>query len=214
VAENRNRNHFDFEHEELDTGIFLENRYFDVLVEYAKAEEDDLPGRITVANRGPDASPCYVLPTLWFRNTWSWGYEKGPMGDVPGKPILKQADAPPGASAIRADHPAASIYYLYAEGTPELLFAENETNTLRLYGSPAVTSYFKDAFHRYVVEERTDAVNPAHEGAKAAAHSAAVLPPVESHVMRLIKLFPRNGDGSRPIHGSHISSKPIRIGGT
>jgi hypothetical protein len=185
AAESAKRNHFDFEYELLDTGVFQESRYFDVLVEYAKAGEEDILGRITVANRGPGAAACHVLPTIWFRNTWSWGYETGPMGDVPGKPILRRAEAPPGASAIRADHPAAGTYHFYSEGAPELLFTENETNTFRLYGAPSAALYFKDAFHRYVVEKRTDAVNPAHEGTKAAAHYAAVLPPGESLVMRL-----------------------------
>jgi len=114
VAENRKRSSRDFEYELMDTGVFKGNRYFDVQVEYAKAGPDDILSRITVANRGPEESACHLLPTLWFRNTWSWGYEKGPMGDVLQKPFMKQIVPPQGSSAIRADHSAAGTYYLYA----------------------------------------------------------------------------------------------------
>jgi hypothetical protein len=86
---NRKRGFFDFEYELLDSGVFEDNRYFEILIEYAKADQDDLLIKITITNRGPEAASCYVLPTLWFRNTWSWGYENGPMGDVAGKPHLR-----------------------------------------------------------------------------------------------------------------------------
>ena len=185
VAENRKRSHHDFEYELLDTGVFADNRYFDVQIEYAKADPDDILGRITVVNRGPDPSACHVLPTFWFRNTWSWGYAKGPMGDVPQKPRMMQIDAPEGVSAIQADHAAAGTYYLCAEGGPELLFTENETNTRRLYGSSDGNPYVKDAFHRYVIEGETGAVNPTQAGTKAAALYRAVIPPGESYTVRL-----------------------------
>ena len=185
VGENGKRNHLDFEYELLDTGVFAENRYFDVWVEYAKADPEDLLGRVTVTNRGPEASACHVLPTLWFRNTWSWGYEKGPMGDVPQRPRMQKIDSPRGSSVIQADHAAAGTYHLYLEGSPELLFTENETNTRRLHGSSDGIPYVKDAFHRYMVEGRMDAVNPAQEGTKTAALYRAVIPPGGSYTVRL-----------------------------
>jgi hypothetical protein len=185
VEASRKRGPFDFEYELLDSGIFIENRYFDVIIEYAKADPEDILARITAINRGPEAAACHILPALWFRNTWGWGYEKGPMGDVPGKPHLRRIDAPLGAAAIQADHPAAGTYYLYAEGSPELLFTENETNTLRLYGKTNGSAYVKDAFHRYVIDGQTDAVNPAREGTKTAASYLALIAAGESHAVRL-----------------------------
>ncbi len=169
VAENKRRGAFDFEYELPDTGIFAENRYFDVIVEYAKEDPNGLLIRITVANRGPDAAACHVLPTLWFRNTWSWGYEKGPMGDVHGKPVMKKIKAPEGTAAVQADHPAAGTHFLYLEKTPTLLFTENETNNTRLFGTPNAAAFVKDAFHRYLVNGEAAAVNPAQTGTKAAA---------------------------------------------
>lgn len=160
---------FDFEYELPDTGVFEDNRYFDVIIEYAKANPDDLLIRITVTNRGPDAAPCHVLPTLWFRNTWSWGYERGPMGDVHGKPKLRKIKTPEGMTAVRVDHPSAGTFLLHAEDAPVLLFTENETNTERLFGTPNATAYVKDAFHRYLVKGDASAVNPSEEGTKTAA---------------------------------------------
>ena len=167
VVENKRRGVFDFEYELPDTGVFEENRYFDVIIEYAKANPDDLLIRITVTNRGQDAAPCHVLPTLWFRNTWSWGYEKGPMGDVHGKPHLRKIKTPEGMTTVRVDHPSAGTYLLHAENAPVLLFTENETNTERLFGTPNATAYVKDAFHRYLVTGDVSAVNPSEEGTKA-----------------------------------------------
>jgi hypothetical protein len=152
-----------------DTGVFEDNRYFDVVIEYAKANPNDLLIRITVTNRGPDAAPCHVLPTLWFRNTWSWGYEKGPMGDVHGKPNLRKIRTPAGMTAVRVVHPSDGTFLLHAEGAPVLLFTENETNAERLFGTPNATAYVKDAFHRYLVNGDASAVNPSEEGTKTAA---------------------------------------------
>ncbi len=185
VTHNRQRGPFDFEYELLDTGVFEENRYFDVIFEYAKAGEEDILILINVVNRGPEAAACHVLPQLWFRNTWSWGYPKGPMGDVSGKPHLKQIDPPQGTAAVQADHPAAGTYYLYAEKSPVMLFTENETNSLRLYGAANRTPFVKDAFHRYLIDGQTDAVNPVREGTKAAAMFRATLSPGQSHSVRL-----------------------------
>jgi hypothetical protein len=185
VEQNRNRGPFDFEYELLDSRVFEDNRYFDVIIEYAKADPEDLLVRIITTNRGPETAAYHVLPTLWFRNTWSWGYEKGPMNDVSDRPYLRQIEKPDGTLVVQADHSAAGTYYLYAEGSPEMIFTENETNTLHLYGEANQTQYVKDAFHRYLIDAQTDAVNPAKEGTKTAALYSAILAPDESHVIRL-----------------------------
>jgi hypothetical protein len=185
VAENSRRGFFDFEYELLDTGIFEDNRYFDVFVEYAKADQEDILIWITVVNRGPDPADCHILPTLWFRNTWSWGYEAGPMGDVPGKPELRQIQGPNRVSTIEANHPAAGTYFLYTDGAPQLIFTENETNTERLHGRPNSNPYFKDSFHRYVIEGEQGAINPEFMGTKVAALYKRAIAPGESLAVRL-----------------------------
>ena len=185
VEENQRRGFGDLEYELLDTGCFEENRYFDVWVEYAKAGQEDIFILITITNRGPEAAACHLLPTLWFRNTWSWGYAAGPMGDVLQKPNLKQTEGPAAVSAIEAVHPAIEPYFLYAEGAPRLLFTENETNTEKLYRSPNRTPYVKDAFHRFLVAGEVAAVNPALTGTKAAALYAVNLQPGQTRHIRL-----------------------------
>ncbi len=182
VNENRQRGYQDFEYELLDTGIFNENRYFDVLIEYAKAAEDDILIQITVTNRGPDTAPCHILPTLWFRNTWSWGYPTGPMHDVDGKPMIRRLNS---TSAVEATHPAAGTHYLYADGSPDFIFTENETNRSRLYNVPNPTPYVKDSFHRYIVNGDTAAINPNNQGTKAAAVYKMNIAPGESVTVRL-----------------------------
>jgi hypothetical protein len=168
VAENRRRNALDFEYELLDTGVFGDNRYFDVFVEYAKADERDILIQITVANRGPQSAVCHVLPTLWFRNTWSWGYENGPMGEVTEKPQLKQIQGASDTETVAAYHSANGTYYLYAEDVQEFIFTENETNSKRLPNVPGNHRFNKDAFHRYLVHNEKGAVNPEREGTKMA----------------------------------------------
>jgi hypothetical protein len=190
LRENSQRGAYDGEHvrseyELLDTGVLEGDRYFDVLVEYAKASEDDVLIHIGVANRGPQAADCTILPTLWYRNTWSWGYETGPMGDVPGKPRIRQVPAPDGVLAVVARHPAAGTYHFYAAGASDLLFTENETNAERLYGLPNAAPYVKDSFHRYVVHGETGAVNPAREGTKVAALYSGSIAAGETRVVRL-----------------------------
>jgi hypothetical protein len=185
VSENGRRGFFDFEYELLDTGVFSDNRYFDVVVEYAKADQEDILVRITVVNRGPDPADCHLLPTLWFRNTWSWGYEAGPMGDVPGKPKLRQVQGPNRVSTVEANHPAAGTYFLYAEGSPELIFTENETNAERLFGLPNSSPYVKDAFHRYLVNGEKGAVNPERVGTKVAPLYQGTIAPSDSVTVRL-----------------------------
>jgi hypothetical protein len=185
VAENRRRGFYDFEYELLHTGAFNDNRYFDIYVEYAKAGQDDILIKIMAINRGPELADCWLLPTLWFRNTWSWGYKAGPMDDVPDKPCLRQTEGSEGISAIEANHPAAGTYHLYIEGASDLLFTENETNSKRLYGLPDGAVYVKDAFHRYLIQGETEAVNPARLGTKAAALYHLSLAPGEARAIRL-----------------------------
>jgi mannosylglycerate hydrolase MGH1-like protein len=159
VETNRRRSREEFEYELLDTGIFDDDRYFDVFVEYAKADAEDLLVRVTVHNRGPEAARLHVLPTLWFRNTWSWGVDDR-------KPALRKT----GPGAIEASHHELGTYVLRCDGGPELIFTENETNTQRLWGQAPASPFVKDAFHSYVIEGRREAVNPASTGTKAAAH--------------------------------------------
>ncbi len=185
VEENGRRGAQDAEYELLDTGAFGEDRYFDVFVEYAKAGEDDILVRVEVINRGPEAATCSVLPTLWFRNTWSWGYAKGPMGYAPGKPRLSKGTDRAKSRTIAADHATLGQYTLHAEGAPELLFTENETNGDRLFAVPNIFPFVKDAFHRHLIQGETGAVNPRQEGTKAAAHYTFTLEPGASVTLRL-----------------------------
>jgi mannosylglycerate hydrolase MGH1-like protein len=164
----------EMEYELLDTGIFNDDRYFDVFVEYAKGDPEDILVRISVHNRGPEAAQIHLLPTLWFRNTWSWG------DDEP-KPVLGQISD----TSIVASHPKLGDRTLQCEGAAELLFTENESNANRLWGQPNPSPYVKDAFHRYVISGEKDAVNPAHTGTKAAAHYVLDVPAGGSKVVRL-----------------------------
>ena len=186
IEENSKRGVQDSEFELLDTGIFNENRYFDVFVEFAKADEEDILIQIAIYNRGPDAATCHVLPTLWFRNTWSWGYPNGPMDDVPGKPTLRQVPSPDAnTTALEANHSALGQYHLYADGAPKLLFTENETNRNKIYGDARPQQYVKDAFERLLINNEVDAVNPHAIGTKSAAHYALVIPPQGHQTIRL-----------------------------
>ncbi len=162
VETSRRRGRNDSEYELLDTGIFNENRYFDVFVEYAKATPTDILIQISVTNRGPEAAELHVLPTLWFRNTWTW------WPDLP-KPSLRQL---PGQNTvtIETSHAELGGFLAHCDGNPQLLFTENDTNNERLFGRPNASPYVKDAFHNYVVAGRQDAVNPNQTGTKAAAY--------------------------------------------
>jgi hypothetical protein len=174
VETNKRRSREEMEYELLDTGIFDEDRYFDVFVEYAKADPEDTLVRITVHNRGPEDAQIHVLPTLWFRNTWTW--EQGEP-----KPVIGQV----GENKISASHPSLGEYTLHCEGATELLFTENESNNEKLWGQPNPTPYVKDAFHRYVISGESDAVNPAKTGTKAAAHYLLDIPAGGSKVLRV-----------------------------
>jgi hypothetical protein len=174
VETNRRRSREELEYELLDTGIFDHDRYFDVFVEYAKADPEDLLIRISVHNRGPEAAQLHVLPNLWFRNTWSWGDEET-------KPALGQV----AEDKIHASHPQLGNYTLQCEGANELLFTENESNVQRLWGQSNPTPYVKDAFHEYVINGASQAVNPSKTGTKAAAHYVLNVPARGSKVVRL-----------------------------
>jgi Glycosyl hydrolase family 63 C-terminal domain len=163
LKENRRRTKLDAEYELVDTGVFDQGRYFDVVVEYAKAEPEDLLIRISISNRGPEAAPIDVLPMLWFRNTWSWGRDDR-------RPSISAAVSPSQQTpSLVAKHWELGEYTMYCSGADALLFTENETNNERLYGVPSPTPYVKDAFHAYVVNGKREAVNPAATGTKAAA---------------------------------------------
>jgi hypothetical protein len=174
IETNGRRSRQEFEYELLDTGAFDDNRYFDVFVEYAKESPEDILVRITVHNRGPEAARLRVLPTLWFRNTWSWDEEEP-------KPSLREV----GSGTIQASHHAIGEYRLQCDGEPELLFTENESNASRLWGQPNPSPYVKDAFHEYIISGRGEAVNPAKVGTKAAAHYMLEVPGGGSKTVRL-----------------------------
>ncbi|MBK9316994.1 MAG: glucosidase [Acidobacteria bacterium] len=178
VEENRIRGRQAQEFELLDTGVFDEDRYFDVFVEYAKENPEDILIKITIANRGPEAATLDLLPTIWFRNTWSWGADAR-------KPRMKQAGRPEGLKAVEINHFYHSARRLFCDGSPELLFTENETNTELLYESPNETPFTKDGINDYIVHGRREAINPARTGTKAAAHYRLTLDPGQSRTIRL-----------------------------
>jgi hypothetical protein len=178
VAENGRRGKNDPEFELIDTGLFNDSRYFDVEIEYAKAAPDDILLRVTAYNRGPEAAPIHLLPQLWFRNIWSWGYECV-------KPSLARKDG-----GVRVLHAEGDELALYADGATALYFCENETNGARLFGEN-VTGYFKDAIHDRVIHGNANAVNPAERGTKVAAHFNATVDAGSSISIRVRLCPPR-----------------------
>jgi hypothetical protein len=163
VEENARRSRNEPSYNLLDTGIFSEHRYWDITVEYARTTPQRIHIRITAANRGPEAAILQLLPTLWFRNTWSWD-------TAPVKPVLKQLSPPSGDCwAVLAEHHTLGRYYLYGPAAAGLLFTENETNQEKLYGTENASPYTRDAFHRYLIDGETAAVNPAQSGTRFAA---------------------------------------------
>jgi hypothetical protein len=186
IEENRRRDKHAPEYELIDTGVFRERRYFDVEVEYAKADPEDILIRVRVTNRGPEQAPIDVLPTVWFRNTWSW-YPN------PTRPSLARVD---GRAVVALDEPKYGRRWLYCDGEPQLLFTENETNSQRLYGWGDATAYVKDAFDRLVVHGERSAVNPQERGTKAAAHYAITIPPGDTATLMLRLTDRAPGSGS------------------
>ncbi len=178
VSTNASRAKTDPEYELLDTGVFDDARYFDVVVEYAKATPDDVLMQVTVHNRGPDDAELHVLPTLWFRHTWSWA-------GTGAKPSLRAVTDLPGGSGVAAEHPEFGSRWFYGDRAVPVLVTENETNNERVFGTPNDTTYVKDAIDRAVVHGDADAVNPAGVGTKAALHHLLIVPAGEQATVRL-----------------------------
>jgi hypothetical protein len=198
VQTNRARRRDEFEYELIDTGVFDGDRYFDVFVEYAKAGPEDILVRITAANRGPEPAELHVLPTLWFRNTWSWGEKVE-------KPTLREAPGGKGVSAVVASHPELGERLLWCDGSPELLFTENETNSERLVQVSNRSPYVKDGLHNCVVLGRREAVNPEHRGTKAAAHYRITIGARQESVLRL-RLGPAGPGGAAAPFGKEFDA--------
>jgi hypothetical protein len=178
VTTNRSRSRNEFEYELLDTGLFDEDRYFDVFVEYAKDSPEDVLIKISVFNRGPEPASLKVLPSLWFRNVWSWG------GEVE-IPELQQIQGMKSNAIIKVVHPDLRDYYLYCEGNPDLLFTDNETNTERIFGTPNRSPNVKDGINNYIVNGKREGINPNNIGTKAAANYSITVEPGKSSVIRL-----------------------------
>jgi hypothetical protein len=178
IQTNRGRNRGDMEYELLDTGVFNEDRYFDVFVEFAKQSPEDLLIQISVSNRGPEAATLHVLPTLWFRNIWTWW---------PGtpKPLLRRVTGQPGFQTVAASHANLGERYLYCEGDIPLLFTENETNTERIFGQVNASPYVKDGINDYVVNGKLQSVNPRQSGTKSSAHYQANIGAGKTATVRL-----------------------------
>jgi len=204
IDTNRGRNRHDFEYELINTGVFDKDRYFDVFVEYAKESPEDILIQISVHNRGPEPAKIDVLPTLLFRNRWSWGQDnpRPSLRAVPGKaPIVHATEAEVGER------------YLYCDGTAELLFTENETNNEKLFKGKNRTPYVKDGINEFIVHGNSGAVNPARTGTKVAAHYQLTVRPGECEKIRL-RLTPtaaaglskayRNGDGAFGKHFDQV----------
>jgi hypothetical protein len=175
LDENRNCTRTDREFELLDTGVFDHGRYFDVFVEYAKADPEDILIKVSIANRSAEAAKFHLLPTIWFRNTWSWnGVSKNPE-------MRLCSDG----SAIEIDEPTYGKRYLYFDDSPELIFTENETNNRRLFGSENASQFVKDGINEYVLRSDTAAVNPAKIGTKAAGHYELMIAGGSEAIVRL-----------------------------
>lgn len=179
VDENRRRGRDAPEYELLDTGVFNEDRYFDIVVEYAKASAEDILIRISAVNRGPDRAQLHLLPTLWFRNTWSWNH------DAPRPSLRRTKNLEGEAAAIEVNHPYYGLRWLYCEDLPALLFTGNDTNSQRLYEADNGIPYVKDGINEYIVHGAKGAVNPKPVGTKAAAHYPLTLGPGETATVRL-----------------------------
>ncbi|MDQ1333553.1 MAG: hypothetical protein QG552_503 [Thermodesulfobacteriota bacterium] len=178
VATNRDRGRSKPEYELLDTGVFNQDRYFDVFVEYAKASPEDILIQITVHNRGPEQATLQLLPTLWFRNEWSWGEDVA-------RPVLSQLAQDKTGGIAALSHQGLGESFFYAEGASALLFTENETNTQHLVGTPNPSPYVKDGINNFIIHNKTDAVNPEKKGTKVSAHYPLTLGAGESRTIRL-----------------------------
>jgi len=183
IETNRRRSKTEMEYELINTGVFNEDRYFDVFVEYAKNGPDDILVRITATNRGPDAAELHLLPTLWFRNDWDWGTGSRKTCD---KPDIRQIEEVAGSSGVAAVHSQLGEFIMSCEGTVPLLFTDNTTNWVRLSpGNVNTRPYVKDGINDYVVNGDRDSINPAGQGTKVAAHYRRTVKPGESVTVRL-----------------------------
>src|SRR5258706_1450978 len=214
VEENRRRGKEQPEFELLDTGVFAENRYFDVFVEYAKVDVEDILIRVTAVNRGPDAATLHLLPSLWFRNTWSWGRDAR-------RPSVQIMRGGGGNAGAELEHWQYGKRWLVCAGQPELLFTENETDFQRLYGGKN-RSYVKDGFHEYVIRGNKAAVNPEQVGTKMAALYRQELGPGESVTVKLRLTdreprtatnnnLPATGTFNGPVHAEVAEAVPDTI---
>ena len=193
VEENRRRGKRELEFELIDTGVFDDNRYFDVTIEYAKAGPDDILIRIEATNRGPEPAPLHLLPTVWFRNTWSWGLDER-------RPKLRR-DASAEAAAIKLDHYYYGSRWLYCEGSPALVFTENDTNNQRIFDYENPSPYVKDGINDFVVHGVKTAVNPNDYGTKAAAHYVSTVASGETMIVRL-RLSPTAPASAERLNGT------------
>jgi hypothetical protein len=178
VEENRRRGRSSPEFELLDTGVFNESRYFDVCVEYAKVGVEDILVKISVANRGPEMAALHLLPSLWFRNTWSWGADLR-------RPSVRKAPGVPGCACAEFEHWQYGKRWFICQGQPDLLFTENETDFARIFNVPNRSPYVKDAFHEYLIRGKKDAINPRQTGTKMAAYYPLQLGPGETKTIKL-----------------------------
>jgi len=194
VATNRDRGRDKPEYELLDTGVFDQDRYFDVFVEYAKASPEDMLIQITVHNRGPEPATLQLLPTLWFRNDWSWGEEVA-------RPALRQLAQDKTGGVVAISHRDLGERFYFAEGVSEFLFTENETNTERLVGTPNPSPYVKDGIDNYIVHGKKDAVNSEKKGTKVSAHYPLTLGAGESRTIRLRLSDQPTGDSQKALGG-------------
>lgn len=208
VEENGRRSRRDPEFELVDTGVFKDNRYFDVFAEYAKHAPDDLLIRLTVANRGPETATLHLLPTIWFRNTWIWGCSHEGCSMKPRIALDKE-------NLLLLEHETLNRYFFEvgpdSKGqTPPLLFTDNETNFKRLYGVENESKFVKDAFHEYIIGGRKDAVNPKNQGTKVAARYVLELKPGESQTVRL-RLFSETEAAFKPDVATFDNTFALRI---
>jgi hypothetical protein len=178
VAENARRNRTQPEFELMDTGVFAENRYFDVFVEYAKADVEDILIKLIVVNRGPEAATLHLLPSLWFRNTWSWGKDNR-------RPTMRKTVGPENCRCVEVQHWQYGKRWLLCAGQPQLLFTENETNYERVFSGKSPTPFVKDAFHEYLIHKNQAAINPQLTGTKMAAYYPLTLGPGDSTTLKL-----------------------------
>lgn len=198
IKTNRNRGRQDMEYELIDTGIFDDDRYFDVFVEYAKASPEDILIQISVINRGPETALLHVLPHLWFRNTL-WVESGEPV------PTLMERESIGEALVLAANHWDLGQRYLYCEGAEKLLFTNNETNTQRVFGLPNRRLYVKDGINNYIVHGDKSAVNPERMGTKAAAHYELNVPPAKTHILRL-RFTEERAAANQPLFGKEFET--------